>query len=181
MACRSSVLVLVASLLALSACKKEDLPGGAEGALEGQAGVAAPAEGGGPASSGSSESAPSKKLPSGIEFRVLRPGSGAAPRLGSAVTAHIRGSLPNGKVFMDTRKDGFPKTYKLDKLHLVSGLVETFLTMQKGEKREVLIPADLAYGAGGYTGVVPGNADLKFEIELVAIGTVAEPGPSPLR
>jgi hypothetical protein len=189
MALRSSALVLAASLVVLPACNKEDgTPGPSP---DGAATPAGDGVGGdGPAKRTESASAKvvgasgglvSTKLPSGIEFRTLQEGAGPAPRLGAAVTVHLRGWLPDGRSFLDTRKDGFPKTYTLDKIHLMSGLVELIGGMRKGEKREAVIPARLAYGPGGYPGVVPPSSDLKFEVELVAIGTVAASPPSPLR
>lgn len=182
MALRPSVLVLAASILVLAACGKKD------GAPEPPGGEVAPADRDSKAADpsltdliGDSKAPAPGKLPSGIEFRVIQEGAGPPPRLGASVTAHLRGWLPNGKVFIDTRKDGFPKTYTLDKLDLVSGLVELLRDMRKGERREAVIPARLAYGPGGYPGVVPGNSDLKVDVELVAIGGVAAPPGSPLR
>ncbi|MGQ9592425.1 MAG: FKBP-type peptidyl-prolyl cis-trans isomerase, partial [Planctomycetota bacterium] len=108
------------------------------------------------------------RLPSGIEYTVLKEGEGESPKIGSTVTTHFKSWFPDGRVFKDTWARGQPKKFKLDHLHLVPGWVEVLRSMKPGERRKVRIPSHLAYGAGGYPGVVPPNTDLNFEIELVA-------------
>jgi FKBP-type peptidyl-prolyl cis-trans isomerase len=110
------------------------------------------------------------RLPSGIEYTVLKAGEGPTPRLGSRVRIHLTGRLLDGQVFMDTRAHGVPREYRLDKLELINGLVDQLLEMKKGERRRIRIPSALAYGAAGYRGQVPGNADLDVDVELVGFG-----------
>jgi FKBP-type peptidyl-prolyl cis-trans isomerase len=108
-------------------------------------------------------------LPSGLSYEIIEKGTGPSPTLGSRVTLHVTGKLPDGTVFLDTRKDGKPREYKVDPLELITGWVEVLPLMKVGEKRHVQVPSSLAYGAAGYQGVVPPNTDLDFEIELLSI------------
>lgn len=110
------------------------------------------------------------RLPSGVEYTVLKEGQGETPRIGSTVTVHFKSWFADGRPFRDTWATGKPKTYKLDTLHLIPGWVEVLSTMKPGERRKVRIPSHRAYGAEGYRDVVPPNAELDFEIELVAVG-----------
>ncbi len=110
------------------------------------------------------------RLPSGVEYTVLKEGQGETPKLGSRVTVHFKSWFADGRVFDDTWAVGKPKEYKLDTLHLIPGWVEVLRTMKPGERRKVRVPSAMAYGPQGYAGVVPPNTDLNFEIELVAVG-----------
>ncbi|HZN60642.1 MAG TPA: FKBP-type peptidyl-prolyl cis-trans isomerase [Planctomycetota bacterium] len=110
----------------------------------------------------------STKTPSGLEYSIIKEGTGNSPTLGSKVQVHVTGWLPDGKVFLDTRGVNVPKEYRLDSLSLVKGWVETLLSMRTGEKRRVKVPSELAYGAAGLPQLVPPRSDVEFEIELVS-------------
>jgi len=129
-----------------------------------------------------SQAAGAVKLPSGLEYTVLKEGEGPTPPLGSKVIAHYTIWLPGGKVFEDTRATNTPRELKLDKLNLMSGLVDTLASMKKGEKRRVHLPSNLAYGSPGYPGAIPPRTDLDVEIELLSFtspGAPSLPGTQP--
>jgi FKBP-type peptidyl-prolyl cis-trans isomerase len=119
------------------------------------------------------EAAPSTQakgtLPSGVEYTILKTGTGRSPRMGSTVRVHLTGWLPDGKEFLNTRSEGKPETYRVDPLELIPGLIDTLLQMKQGERRRVRVPSSQGYKEAGYAGVVPPNADLDFEIELVSV------------
>ena len=106
-----------------------------------------------------------KKTSTGIRYVVIREGSGRKqPESGSRVTVHYTGSLLNGAVF-DGSKDRGPLEVEIGRV--IEGWNQTLKDMKKGEKRLVIIPPELGYGARGYPGVIPPNAFLVFEIELI--------------
>lgn len=106
--------------------------------------------------------------PSGLEYTLVREGTGSPPPLGSSVKVRYTGRLPNGKVFHDTRNAANPEEFLLDSSKLIAGWVEALLEMRPGEVRRLRVPSQLGYGEGGYPGVVPPSTDLSFELELVS-------------
>ena len=109
-----------------------------------------------------------QKAPSGLEYAVLKEGTGAPPPLGAKVKVHWTGRLKDGKVFGDTRAAGVPDDFRLTRSDLIDGLLEALQAMKPGEQRQLQVPSKLGYGAGGYRGVVPPNADLEIDVELVS-------------
>ena len=102
---------------------------------------------------------------SGIRFIVLNRGSGRkSPENGSKVTVHYKGSLLNGTVFDGSEGRG-PLEVQIGRV--IEGWNQMLMDMKKGEKRLVIIPPDLGYGQRGYPGVIPPNAYLVFEIEII--------------
>ena len=110
-------------------------------------------------------------LASGMSYRVLKPGTGPKPKLGSSVVYHWTGWLGNGRQVWDTRRTGVPQTDTLDRMLLIPGLVDALLDMQVGERREVRLPSHLAYGDRGAAKVVPPRSELRLDVELVRIGS----------
>lgn len=106
---------------------------------------------------------------SGLQYHVLQPGrlDKAPPNSYDTVRVHYEGRLLNGKVF-DSTVGRQPATFPLHTL--IPGWMEALSTMRIGEKRELVIPAELGYGAKG-TSDIPGNATLLFSVELVGIVT----------
>lgn len=183
---RCGALVL-SVLLVLPACEKSSQPAKPEGAQAG--GASATPEAGSRDAGASQEEATRNalklplgatsstgaeknevSLPSGLRYKILKEGSGAKPRLGTTVKAHVVGKLPDGATFLDTRSGGVPEEYRVDKLTLIEGLVVSFLDMKPGEKRWIHVPSRLGYGRKGYAGLVPPNTDLDLEVELVSAG-----------
>ena len=106
-------------------------------------------------------------LPSGLQYKVLKSGSGPSPKATDKVTAHYTGRLINGKVFDSSVERGKPFTTELNRV--IKGWTEIMQLMKVGDKWEVYIPSELAYGENG-AGTIEPNSVLIFEIELLGIG-----------
>lgn len=103
---------------------------------------------------------------SGLKYIVLTKGTGPTPKAGQIVKAHYTGKFLDGKVFDSSIPRGEPIAFPVGKGHVIKGWDEAILTMSKGEKRILVIPPQLAYGADGM-GPIPPNSTLIFEVELV--------------
>jgi len=112
-----------------------------------------------------------KKTESGLEYRDVKEGSGEAPETGQNCVVHYTGWLwengAKGKKFDSSVDRGTPFSFHVGEREVIKGWDEGVSTMKVGGKRELLIPADLAYGARGAGGVIPANAILLFEVELL--------------
>ncbi len=104
---------------------------------------------------------------SGLQYRVLRAGSGASPSASDTVEVHYEGRLIDGTVFDSSYRRGETISFPLG--GVIPGWTEGLQLMQVGAKHELVIPSDLAYGPEGYPGVIPGGATLIFDVELVSI------------
>jgi len=104
---------------------------------------------------------------SGLQYRILRQGSGKKPKLNSKVVVHYRGLFPNGMEFDSSYKHNKPATFTVR--NVIKGWTEGLLLMNQGSVYELLIPSELAYGKRGAGKVIPPNQVLKFQIELIAI------------
>ena len=117
------------------------------------------------------EPTPTRKFASGLKYQDLKLGKGAAARAGNSLRVHYTGWLAaNRKKFDSSRGRNQPFTFKLGAGMVIKGLDEGLVGMKVGGKRKLYIPAALAYGARGVGTVIPANADLVFEVELVGIG-----------
>jgi peptidylprolyl isomerase len=108
-----------------------------------------------------------KSTASGLAYKVLTAGTGASPKATNQVTVHYTGKLISGKVFDSSVKRGQPATFPLNRV--IPGWTEGLQLMKKGGKSILYIPSNLAYGAKGAGGVIPPNATLVFEVELLEI------------
>ncbi len=97
-------------------------------------------------------------------------GTGAAAKSGDIVTVHYIGALPDGTVFDASARHGQPFTFQLGTRQVITGWDEGLVGMKEGGKRRLVIPPDMAYGSQGAGGVIPPNATLIFEVELVKVG-----------
>lgn len=105
--------------------------------------------------------------PSGLKYVVVDHGSGGeTPAKGVTVQAHYTGKLLDGTTFDSSYKRGEPIAFPVGAGRVIKGWDEAFLSMTKGEKRTLIIPAELGYGPSG-RGPIPPNATLIFEVELV--------------
>jgi len=109
-------------------------------------------------------------LPSGLRFDDQTIGTGASPRTGQRVTVHYTGTLTNGSKFDSSRDRGQPFTFVIGVGQVIKGWDEGVASMQVGGRRTLHIPAALGYGVRGYPPVIPGNAELVFDVELLAVG-----------
>jgi FKBP-type peptidyl-prolyl cis-trans isomerase len=107
------------------------------------------------------------KTASGLVYRELKAGAGAMPAASSKVKVHYAGRLVDGKEFDSSVKRGQPAEFQLDQV--IKCWTEGVAKMKVGGKAELTCPADIAYGAAGRPPVIPGNAVLVFEVELLDI------------
>jgi len=107
------------------------------------------------------------ELDTGLQYRVVAPGSGKQATKDSNVTVHYRGTLLNGKEFDSSYQRGEPA--QLEIAQVIEGWQQVLPLMKEGDKWEVAIPAALAYGENGAGGAIGPNEMLLFEIELVSV------------
>ena len=108
-------------------------------------------------------------MPSGLRITELEVGSGAEAVAGQTVEVHYRGMLENGKQFDASYDRGKPFTFPLGRGQVIKGWDEGVQGMKVGGKRKLVIPPELGYGSRGAGGVIPPNATLIFEVELLDI------------
>ena len=111
--------------------------------------------------------APAETLPSGVKVVHTKDGTGANPKASDAVKVHYRGTLANGTEFDSSYKRGTPATFPLSRV--VPCWTEGMQKIKVGGKATLTCPPATAYGSSGAGGVVPPNATLTFEVELLAI------------
>ena len=107
---------------------------------------------------------------SGLAIEELVVGSGAPAAAGQKVSVHYTGWLTNGTKFDSSKDRGDPFVFPLGKGQVIKGWDEGVAGMKVGGKRKLTIPSALGYGARGAAGVIPPNATLVFEVELLAVG-----------
>jgi FKBP-type peptidyl-prolyl cis-trans isomerase FklB len=107
-------------------------------------------------------------LPDGLQYKVMKEGSGAKPTANDTVTVNYRGTLINGKEFDSSYKRGQPTTFPVG--GVIKGWTEALQLMPVGSKYQLFIPADLAYGDRGAGGDIGPGETLIFEVELLSIG-----------
>jgi FKBP-type peptidyl-prolyl cis-trans isomerase FkpA len=107
--------------------------------------------------------------PSGLVYEDLNVGSGATAKTGSTVQVHYTGWLTNGDKFDSSKDRRRPFSFPLGRRHVIAGWDEGVQGMQVGGLRRLTIPPELGYGARGAGGVIPPNATLVFEVELLEV------------
>lgn len=108
-----------------------------------------------------------KVTASGLVFRSLQEGQGASPMASDKVKVHYRGTLPDGKEFDSSYKRNQPIDFPLSAV--IPCWTEGVQLMKVGSKAKLTCPPAIAYGSRGAGGVIPPNATLQFEVELIAI------------
>jgi peptidylprolyl isomerase len=107
---------------------------------------------------------------SGLQYLDIVEGTGAMPQAGQRVTVHYTGTLDNGLKFDSSRDRNRPFTFTIGVGQVIKGWDEGVATMRVGGQRKLIIPPELGYGARGAGGVIPPNATLLFDVELLRIG-----------
>ena len=110
------------------------------------------------------------KSASGLEYVVLAEGTGEKPTKGARISAHYTGWLTDGTKFDSSKDRGQPFQFAVGTGQVIKGWDEALLDMQVGERRKLTLPPHLGYGSRGAGAVIPPNATLIFEVELVEIG-----------
>jgi len=108
-----------------------------------------------------------KTLASGVQYKVIKSGSGKTPTKADSVVVHYRGTLINGQEFDSSIARGKPLTFPVT--GVIKGWTELLLLMKEGDKWQAFIPSDSAYGPRGSGQVIGPNATLIFDIELLEV------------
>jgi len=104
---------------------------------------------------------------SGLKYVEIVEGAGATPQKGQTVSVHYTGTLENGTKFDSSRDRGQPFQFALGRGSVIKGWDEGIASMKIGGQRQLIIPPDLGYGSRGAGGVIPPNATLLFDVELL--------------
>ena len=110
-----------------------------------------------------------EKTESGLRYQFIQRGSGKQAESGKTVSVHYEGSLENGKVFDSSYPRKKPIEFKLGIGQVIEGWDEGIALLQVGDKARFVIPSDLGYGPAGAGGVIPPNAILIFDVELMDV------------
>lgn len=107
------------------------------------------------------------KLPSGLMYRELTPGTGKTPTIDSPTVCHYEGKLLDGTEFDSSYKRGEPLTFAPNQV--IKGWTEAMQIMKEGAKWELFIPSELGYGERGAGSLIPGGAPLHFVMEMIQV------------
>jgi FKBP-type peptidyl-prolyl cis-trans isomerase FklB len=106
-------------------------------------------------------------LPSGMQYKIMREGTGKSPKSTDTVTTHYRGTTLDGKEFDSSYKRNEPASFPLNRV--IAGWTEALQLMKVGSKWQLFIPSNLAYGENGAGQDIGPDATLIFEVELLAV------------
>ncbi len=129
--------------------------------------LAAMAQGADPVLAKAAAEAGASTTDSGLVYRALKEGSGASPKATDTVKVHYRGTFPDGKEFDSSYSRGQPAEFPLNRV--IPCWTEGVQKMKVGGKAKLACPSKIAYGERGAGGVIPPNATLLFEVELLGI------------
>ena len=109
------------------------------------------------------------KTESGLHYKLIQKGDGSKPEKGQKVAVHYKGMLADGTEFDNSYKRGNPIEFPIGTGQVIEGWDEGILLLNKGDKARFVIPSNLGYGSAGAGGVIPPNATLIFDVELMDI------------
>ena len=109
------------------------------------------------------------KTESGLRYKIINHGDGVQAEKGKTVSVHYKGMLPNGKVFDSSYDRKQPIDFPLGMGQVIAGWDEGIQLLKVGDKARLVIPSHMAYGSAGAGGVIPPDATLVFDVELVAV------------
>jgi peptidyl-prolyl cis-trans isomerase A (cyclophilin A) len=109
------------------------------------------------------------KTESGLRYKIINQGDGVQAEKGKTVSVHYKGMLPNGKVFDSSYDRKQPIDFALGMGQVIAGWDEGIQLLKVGDKARLVVPSHMAYGSAGAGGVIPPNATLVFDVELVAV------------
>lgn len=109
------------------------------------------------------------KTESGLEYIEMEAGTGAQAEAGKTVDVHYTGKLQDGTIFDSSVSRGIPISFQLGAGRVIKGWDEGIALMKVGGKAQLIIPPELGYGDRGAGGVIPPNATLVFDVELVEV------------
>ena len=124
-----------------------------------------------------------KTTPSGLQYKVIKSGNGDSPKADDTVTVHYKGTLIDGEQFDSSYDRGEPATFMVNRV--IKGWTEALQLMKVGDKWQIVLPSDLAYGPRGNGRSIPPNSVLVFDVELLGIQpaatqpAAATPPPAP--
>lgn len=110
-----------------------------------------------------------EKTASGLRYKIIQKGDGAQAEKGKTVSVHYKGQLADGTVFDSSYKRNQPLEFPIGVGHVIAGWDEGIQLLQVGDKARLVIPSDLGYGERGAGGVIPPNAVLVFDVELMNV------------
>lgn len=110
-----------------------------------------------------------EKTESGLRYQILQKGDGVKPNQGQTVAVHYKGQLDDGTVFDSSYKRNQPLEFPVGVGQVIPGWDEGIMLLQVGDKARLVIPSHLGYGSRGAGGVIPPNANLVFDVELMEV------------
>ncbi|XP_026466462.1 12 kDa FK506-binding protein-like [Ctenocephalides felis] len=106
----------------------------------------------------------------GVEIETIKPGDGTTyPKTGQTVVVHYTGTLTNGTQFDSSRTRGQPFKFKIGKGDVIKGWDQGVAQMSVGQRAKLTCSPDFAYGSRGHPGIIPPNATLIFDVELLRV------------
>jgi FKBP-type peptidyl-prolyl cis-trans isomerase len=106
---------------------------------------------------------------SGLRYQIIQKGEGKKAEKGNMVSVHYKGQLADGTVFDSSYKRNSPLDFKVGVGQVIAGWDEGIMMLNVGDKARFVIPSDLGYGSAGAGGVIPPNATLIFDVELMGV------------